>query len=101
MRNPTPDIEHRSGAAEISPSEKLACEWEARHDVAARGRQVDPAAALYRYLSQTRIEEERRHRDHPLHRSSRPSGRRARKVDQFAVEHPLAASWLRWGEDTR
>ena len=26
------------------------CEWEARHDVAARGRIADPAAALQRYI---------------------------------------------------
>jgi hypothetical protein len=34
------------------------CEWEAQHDVAARGRQVDPAAALHRYLSHAHIEED-------------------------------------------
>jgi len=93
--------EHPTAPTAMSPSEKLACEWEARHDVAARGRQVDPAAALYRYLTHTRIEEERRHQDHPAHRSASQPGRRAGNPDAFAASHPLAASWLRWGEDSR
>jgi hypothetical protein len=77
------------------------CEWEARHDVAARGRQVDPAAALHRYLTHTRTAEELRQRGRPEHRSASVAARRARDPDQFAVQHPLAASWLRWGEDRR
>ena len=70
-------------------------EW---HDVAARGRAVDPAAALYRYLMHTRVDEDLRHHDHPAHRSD-PDTRRAGRTDEFAAQHPLAASWLRWGED--
>jgi hypothetical protein len=92
--------ERPTGSAIISPSEKLMCEWEARHDVAARGRQVDPAAALHRYLIHTRTEE-LRHQGHPAHRLESVAARRARAQDQFAAQHPLAASWLRWGEDPR
>src|SRR3712207_9022170 len=55
----------RSGADTMSLAEKLAAEWEARHDVAARGRRIDPAAALQHYLSHSRCEEELHHRDHP------------------------------------
>jgi len=87
--------------AAMSPSEKLACEWEARHDVAARSGRVDPAAALHRYLTHTRVEEERRHHDHPAHRSGSSPAPRDVPSDSFAASHPLAASWLRWGEDSR
>ena len=79
------------------PSEKLMCEREARHDVAARGRRIDPAAALHRYISHTRIEEERCHREHPDRSSARRGGNR----DPFVAQHPLASSLLRWGEDRR
>ena len=87
-----------TGPAALSPSEKLMCEWEARHDVAARGRQVDSALTLLRYLSRTRLEEAERHQDRAAHRSQPPP---ARHSDDFATQHPLAASWLRWGEDPR
>jgi hypothetical protein len=85
----------------MSAAEKLACEWEARHDAAARGRQLDPAAALQRYLNHTRTDEGLRHQVHPAHRSESPAAERARRRDRFADEHPLAATWLRWGEDSR
>ena len=86
---------------EMTAEEKAICEWEARHDVAARRRQTDPAAALHRYLTQLRIEEERHRPEHPDHVSTSPSGRSARHRAEFAAEHPLAATWLRWGEDPR
>jgi len=92
--------EHSAGSPGMSPSEKLVCEWEARHDVAARSRRVDPAGALYRYLTHARIEEEQRHRNAPAHRVASPPARHAQDPDEFAAEHPLAASWLRWGEDS-
>jgi hypothetical protein len=85
----------------MSPAEKLMCEWEARHDVAARGRQVDPAAALHRYLTHTHMEEELRHRGQAAHRSKSLAALRARHQDEFAAQHPLIASWMRWGEDPR
>lgn len=93
--------EHSTGPAAMSPSEKLACEWEARHDVAARGRQADPAAALHRYLTHTRIDEEQRHQDRPAQGRAARSVRRAAQRDAFAASHPLAGSWLRWGESPR
>jgi len=100
MRDPIPGAaESPPGTAVFSSSEKLACEWEARHDVAARGRSIDPAAALHRYLTRLRLEEERCHRDRPDRTATAPSGHRARHPEGFAAEHPLAASWLRWGED--
>ncbi|NEK60422.1 hypothetical protein GCU56_21425 [Geodermatophilus sabuli] len=83
--------------AVMSAAEKLMAEWEARHDVAARGRRVDPAAALQHYLSHSRCDEGGRHPDRPA-RSAHPHGRAA---DRFAAEHPLTASLLRWGEDPR
>ena len=102
MRDATPGVPARSpGGADLSPSEKLVCEWEARHDVAARGRQADPAAALQRYLTQSRIEEFRRHADHPAQAAAPRPGPRRRRRDEFTIQHPLAASLLRWGEDPR
>ena len=92
--------EHPAGSSGMSLSEKLMCEWEARHDVAARGRRVDPAGALHRYLTHTRIEEEQRHRNAPAHRVASPSVPHGEGPAEFAAEHPLAASWLRWGEDS-
>ncbi len=79
-------------------ADKLACEREARRDVMARGRRVDLAAALLHYLSATRIEEGRRH---AARNRSEPAARPARPSDEFAARHPLAASWLRWGEEPR
>ena len=87
-----------AGAGFMSPAEKLAAEWEARHDVAARGRRVDPAAALQHYLSHSKCEEQLHHRDHP---HPRRTERQRSAAEQFAAEHPLLASWVRWGEDRR
>jgi hypothetical protein len=102
MRDHVPVAPERpTGSAIISPAEKLMCEWEARHDVAARGRQVDPAAALHRYLTHTHIEEELRHPGQPAHRSESVAAPRAQHPDEFAAQHPLTASWIRWCEDPR
>ena len=81
-------------------ADKLACEREARHDVMARGRRVDLAGALLRYLSATRIDEVRRHAEQTEDRPE-PAARPVRPSDEFAARHPLAASWLRWGEEPR
>ena len=43
----------------MSPGEQLACEWEARHDVAARGRRL-LVAPVQDYLSHSRCEDLRR-----------------------------------------
>jgi hypothetical protein len=102
MRESTPGTGKPSPAsAVISPAEKIMCEWEARHDVAARGRIADPAAALQRYLTQSRLQEERRHREPAAPRPAAPGTHRAAGADPFVAEHPLVASWLRWGEDRR
>jgi hypothetical protein len=90
--------ERPSGADSMSVAEKLMAEWEARHDVAARGGRIDPAAALHHYLSHSRCEEELHHhgRRHP-----RRTPRQRSAAEEFAAEHPLLASWVRWGEDRR
>ncbi len=92
--------ERPSGPITMSAAEKLACEWEARHDVASRGRQVDPAAALRHYLSHSRCVEHLP-QDHPEHPAGSRASRRERRTDAFAAEHPLTASWVRWAEDSR
>ena len=78
----------------MSLAEKLACEWEARHDVAARRRIAD-VAPVQRYLTHARAEDHRNATTGTGHRATRD-------------EHPAASahdvppglrSWLRWGED--
>jgi hypothetical protein len=49
-RRPAPD------PLTMTPAEKLIAEWEARHDVAARGRRATPGA-LQHYLAETRSRE--------------------------------------------
>ena len=90
--------ESASGADSMTVAEKLACEWEARHDVAARGGRIDPAGALQHYLSHSRCSEGLHHheRAHPRH-----TARQRTAAEEFAAEHPLTASWVRWGEDRR
>ena len=80
----------------MSMAEKLACEREARHDVAARGRVLDPAAALQRYLSHAHADDVAHPAPHHEHPRREPT-----EAERFAREHPLAASWLRWGDDRR
>jgi hypothetical protein len=88
--------EHPTDYVDMSPAEKLMCEWEARHDVAARGGRIDPTAALLHNLSHTRREELQHHHEHPERRQRERDAR-----EEFASEHPLTASWVRWGEDPR
>ncbi|MGY1815266.1 hypothetical protein [Blastococcus sp. SYSU D00820] len=75
----------------MSLAEKLACEWEARHDVAARRRGGDPAP-LQHYLTHVRCEDARS----PARR--RAAERPARPVP--APRSPLS-DWVRWGEEGR
>ena len=100
MIEPAPQTPgERPGRASADPlqmslSEKLACEWEARHDVAARGRVADPAAVQH-YLTHVRSEANR----HPS-----GAGHRARTEaaagDDDGAGVPLALrGWLRWGEE--
>ncbi|RBY80808.1 hypothetical protein DQ240_21240 [Blastococcus sp. TF02A-26] len=44
----------------MSTAEKIAAEWEARHDVAARGHRPDPLVVQH-YLAHARTEEARHH----------------------------------------
>jgi len=74
----------------MSLAEKLACEREARHDVAARGRIAD-AAPVQHYLTHTRCED-------GLH----PSAHGERRAPHAPHERPARtglSGWLRWGED--
>ena len=84
-RRETPD------PLQMSLAEKLACEWEARHDVAARGRIAD-VAPVQHYLTHARCEDNR----HP--RAPRPS--QAAQAEEARRAAPRGLSgWLRWGED--
>lgn len=51
---PTP--EGSAGLSGMSPAEKLACEWEARHDVTVRGRRLF-LAPVQQYLTHSRCED--------------------------------------------
>jgi hypothetical protein len=79
--------------AEMSLAEKLACEWEARHDVIARGGRLGDPAALAHYCTHARCEE-------TLHgHGGHPAGHRA--PSHGHAPHDPLRSWLRWGEDAR
>ena len=77
----------------MSLTEKLACEWEARHDVAAR-RRISDVAPVQHYLSHARSEGRS---------ASTSSGHRAARSEPQATSAPGVSpgllSWLRWGED--
>ena len=78
----------------MSLAEKLACEWEARHDVAARGRIAD-FAPVQHYLSHARCED-------GINGSGRGGHRPVRSTPPAASGSgisPTVRSWLRWGED--
>jgi hypothetical protein len=78
----------------MSVAEKLACEWEARHDVAARRRIAD-VAPVQHYLTHARSEDGRN--------ASTGTGHRAARGEHPAASAPGVSpglrSWLRWGED--
>lgn len=85
---PPPD---RPAPPSMSVAEKLACEWEARHDVIARGGRLGDPAALAHYCTHARCEDARHAPRHgTAHHGSHPR----------APQDPLR-SWLRWGEDDR
>jgi hypothetical protein len=93
----TPSERPRREAAdplEMSLAEKLACEREARHDVAARGRIAD-AAPVQHYLSHERCED---HRHLPAGAEHRPAGAARRRA---GAAPSALRGWLRWGEDGR
>jgi hypothetical protein len=73
---------------QMTLAEKLACEWEARHDVAARGKIAD-MAPVQNYLTHARAE------DH-----KHPHAARAPRPERRTGTAPSALSgWLRWGDD--
>lgn len=78
----------------MSAAEKLACEWEARHDVAAR-RRITDVAPVQHYLSHERCEASRN--------ASVGRGRREARGEPPAASvpriSPFLRSWLRFGED--
>jgi len=75
--------------AEMSLAEKLACEREARHDVAARGRILD-VAPVQHYLTHSRTED-------GLHPSA--GGQRKARPPQERPRRSGQSDWFRWGED--
>ena len=76
---------------QMSLAEKLACEWEARRDVAARGRIAD-VAPVQHYLTHVRCEDNR----HPRAASHPP---RTQAEEAEPPVPPGLRGWLRWGED--
>ncbi|SMO94181.1 hypothetical protein SAMN06273567_10872 [Geodermatophilus aquaeductus] len=78
----------------MSVAEKLACEWEARHDVAARRRIAD-VAPVQHYLTHTRCEDGRNAAAGAGHRTARGEHPAA----STAAVPPGLRGWLRWGED--
>ena len=78
----------------MSITEKLACEWEARHDVAAR-RGIADVAPVQHYLSHARLEQS-------THAPTGTGERRARDGHPAPAApgiSPVVRSWVRWGED--
>jgi hypothetical protein len=75
----------------MSLTEKLMCEWEARHDVAARGKIADMAPVQH-YLSHARGE------DHLHPHAERPRRTRPEARQEGSVP-PGLRGWLRWGDD--
>jgi hypothetical protein len=92
----TPGERRRRAPADplqMSMAEKLACEWEARHDVAARGRILD-SAPVQHYLTRARSED-RRHASG----SSRPRAESTKRTGAGGTLQPGLLGWLRWGDD--
>ena len=93
----TPPERPRREAADslqMSLAEKLACEREARHDVAARGRIAD-AAPVQHYLTHARCEDRRS----PSTRTGHREGHGGHPTADSGAISPVLRSWLRWGED--
>ena len=81
----------------MSVAEKLACEWEARHDVAARRRIAD-VAPVQHYLTHTRCTEDL---DRSARREPRTPRERQAEQERAASTPPGLRQWLRWGEEGR
>jgi hypothetical protein len=78
---------------QMSLAEKLACEWEARHDVAAR-RRIASAAPVQDYLTHARCEDTL----HAVQQSPQHHPHAGAEQSGGAVPAGLRG-WLRWGED--
>ncbi|MEX5719458.1 hypothetical protein [Geodermatophilus maliterrae] len=64
----------REGAWEMTPGEKLMAQWEAQHDVAARGHRCDPLGVQHQ-LSRARVAERTHaHAPHPRRTGSTAAG---------------------------
>ena len=88
----------RPDPVSVSVAEKLACEWEARHDVMARGGRLGDPAALAHYCTHARCEDNLHgHGAHPHgahHGASHHPGHGWTQPDHLRT-------WVRWGEDDR
>ena len=84
-----------AGPPQMSLAEKLACEWEARHDVAARGRSLAPAPVQH-YMTHTRCEDNR----HPAMPHHHRAIHEPEPGEPFEVL-PLLRGWLSWEKDAR
>ena len=90
---------HRSRRVPADPppmsiTEKLVCEWEARHDAAAR-RGIADAAPVQHYLSHARLEQ---CTHAPTGIGDRPA-RSGHPAPAAPGISPVVRSWVRWGED--
>jgi hypothetical protein len=74
----------------MSAAERLSVEWEARHDVAARGHHASPRA-VQEYLSHVRAEESRVHPPERQPAAPEPAG----GAEPPAVPRRQRRSWLR------
>lgn len=80
---------------QMSLAEKLACEWEARHDVAARGRILD-VAPVQHYLEHARSQDNR----HPRPAGHHPRTPAGEEYEPYVPDVPAGLrGWLRWGEE--
>ena|SRR5690349_123763 len=89
---PTPPNGHpvRPDSPQMSPGEKVAAEWEARHDVSARGPHGNPAA-IQEYLTHARSAQ-LRHAP-PAHPADEPPPAEQPSPPTAAEARPR--SWLR------
>ncbi len=90
----------KSGEYATTESEKLAARYEARHDVAARGRAPDPMHVQH-YLAHRRSEEALRKAEHEkkpehdeLEELEEPG-----EAEQEYQRHAQWRGWFRYGED--
>ena len=79
---------------EIPESEKLAAQWEARHDLAAGRRSTDPTHVQHS-LAQKRSEEALREAEHPSHVRVVPKQRTPEPAEP-AAHGDSDHGWRRW-----